>query len=82
MNTGERNDILNEIIHFIKQIDNMSDVEIGPDTEIAGLNLSSVDFIRLIVNIEDKYEIIFDNRDLSGKNFITINDLIDRIISL
>lgn len=50
------------------------------DTPIKSLQLNSISFIRIIVEIEEKYDIEFEDDMLNPENIIYISDICDYII--
>ena len=50
--------------------------EITPETLLETLGLTSITFIKLVVELETKYEIEFDDSDLNNDHFKTIDDVV------
>lgn len=56
--------------------------EMGIDRPLEGLGINSVDFIKILVMVENEFDIEFSDDDLTGETFITINDFINCVESL
>ena len=55
--------------------------EISIDDNFSTMGINSVDFIKIIVNIETRYDFEFYDSDLEMERFKNIRDLRDYIIS-
>jgi acyl carrier protein len=55
---------------------------IGLDDSLADFGINSMNFIKLIVEIENEFGFVFNNDTLRFENLNTINKLIDCINSL
>ena len=56
--------------------------EINESIELGSLNLSSFEFIQMIVAIEEKFDIEFEMEDLVEDRFKTVGDLKNRVYQL
>ena len=56
--------------------------EMNESSELAGLGITSIDFIKVIIAIEAEYGFEIDDDDLSLSNFQTIGDLVDYILQI
>lgn len=50
-----------------------------PETKLEALSISSVDYIKIIIDIENDFNFEFDDEDLAPGKFQTINSMIDYI---
>lgn len=73
----EENDTYSIIANRIVSITNINSFSI--DTSIEKLNLSSIEYIKLIVDLEKTFEVAFEDEYLSGKAFSKISDIVDYI---
>lgn len=74
-------DILNSLKSMITNISPISVSEFSLDSNLADLNLDSVEIIELLLTIEEKYKFEFPEEFLIKTKDITMKNLID-IISL
>ena len=76
----EKNDIFVLVSKEIRK-------HIGSDRSIEMINniqeigLNSIDFIKLLIFIEDKFEFEFNDDELELENYVTIEDVINAIHS-
>lgn len=74
--------ISNEIAKKIRELLRDVTFEIKDETLIESIGLNSISFIKILVFIEDTYDVEFDDIDLIIENYITFKDIIDKIESL
>lgn len=77
-----RENILNIIYNNLEKISNRRFDNLSEDTFIEELGIDSIEYVKLIVSIEEQEHISFDECDLIGDKFKTIRDLVDRIIEI
>lgn len=70
---------LKEIIKYHIE-DKQSLCQLSDDDSISMLQINSLIFMKIIIDIEDKYEIEFDFDKLDINNFRTINNLYKYIV--
>ncbi len=56
--------------------------DINDNTALSHIGITSVDFVLLLIYIEDELDVAFEDDDLLMSNDITIDELINRIIEL
>ncbi|MBC8580749.1 acyl carrier protein [Zhenhengia yiwuensis] len=66
----------------IKEIINNSEMEITVDKKIESIGMNSIDFIRLLVFLEDTYDMEFSDDDLVIGDYEVIGDVIDKIYTM
>jgi acyl carrier protein len=72
--------IENELIDFIRtEIANDLTATLGPDDPLLDGALDSIDALKLVVFVEERYSIRFDDDDLVPQNFDTITTLADLV---
>ena len=75
------NQILADLSEMFKNSDNLpgaAGVEIEMDTLLTdGLGIDSLRLVQIMVDIEDKYEIVFELEDLDPRNIVNITDLVN-----
>jgi len=71
MNTEETKE---KVISSIQRLSNAS--AISDSNTLEEIGITSLKFIRLVVDIEKKCEMRFDDQDIDSKLFYTVNDLI------
>lgn len=59
-----------------------SDYEISNETTIMNTGIESIDCIKLLINIEEMFDITFSDDDLMGVKQLTVGKLIDIVTSL
>lgn len=74
----EKDDIGEEVINIIKDCV-VEEQDITKETRIADLSLDSITFISIIVEIEERYNIEFDDEHMMMEIFTTINDLMEYV---
>ena len=67
-------DIANAVIEKIAEVKMISKNNISPDDLLADLDISSLDAVAIVYDIEDEYDIAIDNDKLSALR--TVNDII------
>ena len=72
------------ILKLLKENVSLEKIKKGVDleTNLEEIGVSSVDFIKLIVGIENEFDIEFDDEHLSYEKFKTVRDLIDYLDEL
>ena len=70
--------IYNQVVIEITNIANI-DYEISELDKIDELGISSLKFIQLIVQLEDRFNISFDDDDIDFEKRYTINDIVQYI---
>lgn len=74
-------DVQERVIKIIKkQLEEVvTDKEIELECELSSLGVNSVIFVKSVVEIENEFEIEFDDNDLNFNNFKVIKDLCDYV---
>lgn len=70
----------NEVQEFLQEkmgINGVADC----DKKLEYYGLNSIDFIRLVVEIEEKYSIVFDDENLDFVNYDSLSQLIEYVVS-
>lgn len=67
--------ILNKEIHVLAQ----NDINLTDASKMKEVGLNSIDFVKLLVFSEDKFDITFSDDDLVISDEITFGDLINKI---
>ncbi len=70
-------DIQNTIVKSISKYCNIEKQNIYEDAILSEYIHSSIEFIKIIVDLEDTYDIVFINEELKIDNFKTISDLVE-----
>lgn len=52
---------------------------LSENTKLEELSISSVDYIKIIIDIENEFDFEFDDEDLAPGKFITIGQMVDYI---
>ncbi len=77
-----RDKVFNEVAGKITEILDDKDLKLQDDTLLESLGMNSISFIKLLVFIEDTYDVEFDDEDLVMKNYVVFADVIDKICSM
>jgi acyl carrier protein len=56
--------------------------DIGRDESLVDFGVNSMNFIKIVVELENEFKVLFDNETLRFDEMNTINKLIDCVISL
>lgn len=56
--------------------------ELVPDDLLSDNGINSIAFIKIVVELENKYDIEFQDEDMDVSNYSKISDVITKIISL
>lgn len=59
-----------------------AECELNDNSVLSQIGISSVEFVLLLVFVENELDIIFEDEDLLITNDVTIGELIDRILHL
>lgn len=72
----ERVDAIKEKILLIMK-KHVNDVEIITENSVMNeLYIDSIDFVKIVIDIENECEVSFDNDSLDVKKFMCVNDII------
>lgn len=69
-------EVLDTVIRLLDENDTDVYEEITPESLLETLGLTSITFIKLVVELETKYEIEFDDSDLNNDHFRTVDDIV------
>lgn len=73
---------INNVISIIKETISIDEgVDISSNTEISSLGINSLNFLKIIVEIEEAYDIEFDDNELNFDYFNTIESVVKLIDS-
>ena len=77
-----RDDIIKRVKEIVSEVlENSDDIaNLKPEDSLLDYGITSVNYIRIIVELEQEYGIEFDDDDLSIETLKTLNDLVDYII--
>ncbi len=75
-------DITESVIKIIRNINNNDSVEINEKSRIDELGVDSINYIRLIVGFEDRFEVEFEESKLRVTAFETIGEITEYIREL
>ena len=77
-----RDDIIKRVKEIVSEVlENSDDIaNLKPEDSLLDYGITSINYIRIIVEIEQEYGIEFDDDDLSIETLKTLNDLVDYII--
>lgn len=62
--------------YVIVSIYEIKKIEVNKDSKFDEIGLDSIEFVQLIVNIEDKFNIEFNEEELNLDMYKNINDLV------
>lgn len=71
--------ILENITKKVREIVDEEDLQLNVETIIESIGLNSIGFIKLLVFLEDEYEIEFDDDDLNFEKYSTFGNIINKI---
>ena len=74
----KNSDITNDIYQFLL-VQKKLDVDTNLNTKVQDLGLDSIDYVTLLVNVEEKFEIEFGVESLKMDCFETISDIVEYI---
>lgn len=77
-----RDKVFNEVAGKITEILDDKDLKLQDDILLKSLGMNSISFIKLLVFIEDTYDVEFDDEDLVMENYVVFADVIDKICSM
>lgn len=75
------NTIENEIIEIMKEAGELPD-NIGLDTTFKEIELESINFITIVVEIEDYFEIEFDDENMLISKYKTVGNFVNYVESI
>lgn len=71
--------IENKIVEKLQEVlETVKEIATGED--LAGLGLDSIRSVALIVELEEAFDIMFDDEELLFENFSTLNKISERVI--
>lgn len=70
---------IKEILGMVLKLDSSQLENIGNDDSLTEIGLNSLNAIEIIVNLEDMYNIMIDDEDLSIENLSSINQMCELI---
>lgn len=75
--------VFEKVVEIIKrhQDELVIEKEITPETKFVEFGTNSISFIKIIVDVENEFDIEFDDEKLSTNDFQTVNDLCNYISS-
>lgn len=73
--------IVNEIISIIAEITGKVETEIDIKLSLSEMGCSSVDVVSIVVELEERFSIEFDDADLIKNNFEYITDIVTLVKS-
>lgn len=75
---SNNNQLHTEVFEIVASLLNkeVSDMRLSMETNLLELGINSVDYIRIVVALESKLNIEFDDEDLNYERFNTIDDII------
>mgnify|MGYP001151800033 CR=1 FL=1 len=62
--------------YVIVSIYEIKKIEVNKDSKFDEIGLDSIEFVQLIVNIEDKFNIEFNEEELNVDMYKNVNDLV------
>lgn len=70
----------NKVIEIIKRAVNIpKETNLNLETPINNLQINSLNFLKIIVDIEEEYDIEFDDEELNFEEFNTIKAFVEHI---
>jgi acyl carrier protein len=75
----ENKTIDSRLLQIISENSGQESLKISMDTKIDDVGLSSISFIKMIVDIEEEFNIEFDDESLEFSKFDVIKDFVDYI---
>lgn len=68
------------LAEIIRKAVNLSDdVALDENTDLDQIDINSLNFLKIIVDIEDEFDIEFDDEELNFELFGTIHSIIEKI---
>lgn len=77
-----REKVFNELAGKIAEILDDKDLTLHDDTLLENVGMNSISFIKLLVFIEDTYDIEFDDEDLIIQKYVVYADIIDKVCNM
>lgn len=70
-------DDFESVRHVISEMAGLSEADISPDSDLADMGLNELDLTEILMELEDKYDILIDNED---HNIHSYNDMLQHIM--
>lgn len=80
--TKMRENVFNQVKTKIVEILEDETLVLQDDTKIAEIGMNSISFIKLLVFVEDLYDIEFDDNDLNLQDYIVFGDIVNKICEM
>ncbi|BAU96578.1 acyl carrier protein [Corynebacterium suranareeae] len=78
LNTTEAPNVFSQLAQILQNVDGVAAESVSPESRfVDDLAISSLNYIELIVNVEDAFGVRIEDAD--AKDFTTVQDLIDFI---
>ena len=61
---------------ILGQIEGLDGTEISADSQLKDFNVNSISFIKIVVALEAKFDIQFEDDDLDASKFETVEDIV------
>ena len=75
----ENEEVLNDIIEIIKANESSDEKDITPDSLIKDVISGSINFVKLMIELEDRYGLDFTNDEIKVDKYGKISDLIETV---
>jgi len=81
MGARMKEELYKDIISILKSVSTNLDCEIGINDNLKELGVSSLSYVEMLVNLEDKYGIVFEDEMLDQENMANIESIADFVIA-
>lgn len=81
-NVRDNEDIMSKMVQVISKILNKQASDINMDMSIAAMGISSIKFVQIIVELEDQFDIEFDDEKIISTEFEKVKDLYEYLNTL
>lgn len=77
----EREEVYKKVVAAFQDVMKEKNITEGSLTDLQNSGISSVDFIQIVVNIEMKFDIEFDDDAIIWSDYKSVDDILDYVLS-
>lgn len=77
----EREEVYKKVVAAFQDVMIEKNITEGSLTDLQNSGISSVDFIQIVVNIEMKFDIEFDDDAIIWSDYKSVDDILDYVLS-
>ncbi|WP_026475905.1 acyl carrier protein [Alkaliphilus transvaalensis] len=76
------NTVQEGVIKILKRDKKVQDKEITLDTDLVSLGLNSIQFVKLVIALEQDFDCEFDDEKLNLSDFKTVREIVEYVMNV